>query len=239
LISKLKERGIIYLFGQQDMIVFSETLPKISVKELDVYLDYFSQPFPTEYKGFLLIQNGGIIDFNKYTYMIDTHIPWINEDGSIRNPNRRLVLYQFYGVNIDKVTSEVEDIIKMNEDFESQNFLPQNVVAFGSTEDGGILAISLNEADYGAVYLWDYYWMYPWSKPHFETKIQEVLKKYPNYKEMGKDKNSPESKKLNNELNYATLTKLASSFSDFINKLEAGKEAAEEELEEKRKEFDK
>lgn len=221
------------------MIIFSETLPKVSVKELDAYLDYFSRPFPKDFKEFLLAQNGGIIDFDKYTYVIDTYIPWINEDGTVRNPNRRLVLYQFYGVNIDKAISEVEDIIKMNEDFESQNFLPQNVVAIGSTEDGGILAISLNESDYGSIYLWDYYWMYPWSKPHFDKKIQEVLKRYPNYKKLDNDESDPESKKLDNELNYATLTKLATSFSEFEEKLEAGKEAAEEELEEKRKSFEK
>ena len=103
----------------------------------------------------------------------------------------------------------------------SEEFLPVDVVVFASCTANCLLAMSLNADDFGSVYYWEWYWRYPWFATFFKNRIQQAESRFADIGKVLADRAHPDYAKAFNALNYATLIKVAGSFSEFIESLEA------------------
>jgi hypothetical protein len=91
-----------------------------------------------------------------------------------------------------------------------EEFLPDGVFVIGMCEQSCLVAVSTNTHDRGAIYYWEWYWQYPWYKPFFDKRIDRVRKRWPGAKAI--DRDHPDYARMRDELNYATLVKIAPSF---------------------------
>lgn len=103
----------------------------------------------------------------------------------------------------------------------SEEFLPTDVIVFAGCTQSCLLALSLNSDDFGTVYYWEWYWQYPWFSEFFDRRIATAENKFQGIEQILADTSHPEHTKAFNALNYATLVKVASSFSEFLESLSA------------------
>jgi hypothetical protein len=102
---------------------------------------------------------------------------------------------------------------------QAEEFLPTDVVVFASCLQNCLLAISLNSDDFGAVYYWEWYWRYPWFSQFFDERIDKARSRFDNVEQILDDPSNPLYQEAFNALNYATLVKVADSFSGFVASL--------------------
>lgn len=102
----------------------------------------------------------------------------------------------------------------------AEEFLPSGVFVFGMCEQSCLVAISTNARDRGAIYYWEWYWQYPWYMPFFEERIDRVRKRWPKRKQMGPD--HPDYPRMRDDFNYATLVKIAPSFTTWVERMRLG-----------------
>jgi hypothetical protein len=95
-----------------------------------------------------------------------------------------------------------------------EDFLPSGVYAFGECDQGCLVAVSTNAADHGAIYYWEWYWRYPWYEPFFDARIAAAKARWPERAHM--DKSHPDWPRMRDDLNYATLVRLAPSFDAWV-----------------------
>ncbi|QBB72207.1 hypothetical protein ELE36_18565 [Pseudolysobacter antarcticus] len=100
-----------------------------------------------------------------------------------------------------------------------EEFLPLNVVVIASCTQNCLLACSLNTDDYGTIYYWEWYWRYPWFSKFFDDQIAKAQSKFHDVDTILSDDKHPLYAKAFNALNYATLVKVADSFTEFLGSL--------------------
>ena len=179
---------------------------------------------PGDYQYFLRENNGGIVDDpNKSVFKTEI----------IRRDNAGRVFYdssngieEFWGFlsyDNSKIGETYEcpmSILHQHIDKHlTEEFLPANVFVIGRCIQHSLIAISLNEFDYGSIYYWEWYWKYPWYKQYFHKRITEAANQYKNVCSISANEQHPLYSALHSSLNYATLVKISPSFSQFINNL--------------------
>ena len=102
---------------------------------------------------------------------------------------------------------------------QAEEFLPSDVLVIASCMQSCLLAISLNSDDFGAIYYWEWYWRYPWFSQFFDERIDKARSRFDNVEQILDDASHPQYQEAFNALNYATLIKLADSFSGFVASL--------------------
>ncbi len=101
-----------------------------------------------------------------------------------------------------------------------EEFLPFDVVVIASCDQSCLLACSLNPEDYGSIYYWEWYWYYPWFSKFFNDRIKAAQNQYPDIEGLLNDSSHPLYREAFNASNYATLIKVADSFSALIDSLQ-------------------
>ncbi len=199
-------------------IKLMNSLPALERKHIEDIERHFGRTLPEDYAQFLLTFNGGeaIPDAD---YMIRTDIRQQEIDG--RSGLVRDCVEEFFGfLGKDQQLADFEGpnfLLGMNETYQIEEFLPRDVIGIGLTSSHSIICLSLREDDFGSVYYWYYNWHQPWASEHFEQKIAAVQESIPDFEEVVEKGEGEEFELARDEINYATLTKLGESFTDFIN----------------------
>ena len=185
--------------------------------------DLFSS-LPNDYRDFLKKTNGGMtVDSAQCFFKTDLARKF--EDGRVYEDSANGIeeLFGFLSYENEEPGKEFEypmSILHQHYDrYLEEQFLPDNVIVIGRCIQNSLIAISLNEDDYGSVYYWEWYWQYPWFEETFKKRISVVSAKYENLKDILSDPNDPQFSEACNALSYATLVKVSDSFTDFIDNL--------------------
>lgn len=193
---------------------------------------------PTEYKDFLLENNGGyvspgFIDDNENSehtqeIIFETPLKWVKMNNAPVKP----ALICFFGVWLEDDMNEndvenwdLPELILSNanskEDFD---VLPDNMMSIASCQHpdaSDLLCISLETYDYGAIY-YNYGMCDHPAKFHgdfYENASEFILKKYnlSNEDTYKLDEENPKDRIIINELKRAAFVKVGNSFSEFLN----------------------
>jgi hypothetical protein len=124
---------------------FTKHNPVASQENITKFEDKFKLTLPDDYSDFLLRINGGIIK------------PLlVNVDHE--HSETEFVLLQLYGIDNNEGELSSLSLIKVNEIYRDAIYaLPINYVVIGEVDGGHHeVIISLNENDYGTMYLWMY-----------------------------------------------------------------------------------
>lgn len=101
----------------------------------------------------------------------------------------------------------------------NEEFLPENVFVIARCIQNSLICLSINEADYGSIYYWEWYWQYPWFEEFYGKKVDEISQKYSDVSTILSDTEHDLYLEVFNALNYATLVKVAGSFQEFLDSL--------------------
>lgn len=185
--------------------------------------DLFSS-LPSDYREFLKKNNGGMVADSSECFF-KTDLVRRFEDGRVYEGSSNDIeeFFGFLSYENEEPGKEFEypmSILHQHYDrHQEEEFLPSNVIVIGRCIQNSLILISLNEDDYGSVYYWEWYWQYPWYEEHFKKKIMEVSSKYENIKDILSDPNHSLYEEAYDALNYATLSKVSTSFTDLIDGL--------------------
>ncbi|MFC7348313.1 SMI1/KNR4 family protein [Chryseobacterium zhengzhouense] len=216
--------------------------PKLNEKLLAKVESTLEQRFgykniPTDYKNFLLNNNGGYVspgyiddtDDAEHTQEVvfETSLKWVRMNNAPVEP----ALICFFGVwleddmNEDEVENwDLPELILSNanskEDFD---VLPDHMMSIASCQHpdaSDILCISLDEQDYGSIY-YNYGMCDHPSNFHgdfYEKAVNIVLQKHhlSNEDTYNLDEENPNDRKIINELKRATFVKVGNSFTEFL-----------------------
>jgi SMI1-KNR4 cell-wall len=172
----------------------------------------FYSNLPGDYRAFLQQHNGGFVDEFRYTFL--TGVPFKTE--KIDNASRNDCPVEFYGfATVESRKDYPEDLLQVMVDHKSESFLPRDVIAIARCVQNSLVCLSLRPEDRGSMYYWDWYWRYPWCKAFFEERIERVTRNYTNPELILREENDPLHAQLYDELNFATLTRLAPSFTEW------------------------
>lgn len=174
------------------------------------------QEFPADYRAFIETYNGGLTDMES---------DWCFPTGMVSNADSPYDLSQSLFAEFWTFISRSTPTPPygrpksvLHEHFDrhlAEEFLPSGVYAIGNSAKNSLIAISINEADFGVVYYWEFYWEYPWFKPFFDLRAKAVAARFPGIKRIIDDPVHPQHRTAVDALNYATLVKAAGSFTDF------------------------
>jgi hypothetical protein len=172
----------------------------------------FFDRLPDDYRAFLLAHNGGFVEEFRYTFL--TGVPFRTSE--IDNPSRDDCPVEFFGIATTEPGSALpEDIMQMVVDHAAEEFLPRDVIAIARCVQSSLVCLSLRADDRGAIYYWDWYWRYPWCKDFFDARIARALAAFDDPDAIRRDLRHPRRAELHDALNFATLVKLAPSFSEW------------------------
>lgn len=179
---------------------------------------------PSDYREFLKKTNGGMtVDSSKCFFKTDLVRTFEDDRIYEGSSNGIEELFGFLSYENEEPGKEFEVPMSILHQYYDRHleeeFLPSNVIVIGRCIQNSLLAISLNEDDYGSVYYWEWYWQYPWFEEYFKERISTVSAKYENLRDILGDPNDPQFRKAYDALNYATLVKVASSFTTFMESL--------------------
>lgn len=173
----------------------------------------FFQALPLEYRRFLSTYNGGFVPESKYTFL--TGVPFKTD--TVDNPSWDDCPVEFFGIPTTEGEGDwPEDLLQLVVDHESENFLPQGIIAIARCVQSSLICISVRKNDYGQIYYWDWYWRYPWCKAFFDQRIAKVQQDYPNAQQIASIPNHPDLQRMMDDFNYATIVKIADSFDKWI-----------------------
>lgn len=193
---------------------------QLSAEKLEILAE-----LPDDYRSFLRVHNGGFVD--EFRYSFQTGVPFKTKD--VENPSRSDCPVEFFGIPAGQVSgSYPEDLLQVAVDHAAEEFLPENVIAVARCIQSSLVCISVRSEDYGAIYYWDWYWRYPWCVHFFDARIEKVQRNYRDAAAILNDREHPHFTTLRDELNYATLTRIAPSFSDWFAMCEDVREVADE-----------
>lgn len=161
--------------------------------------------FPADYQDFVRSINGGQLEGSDWFF--PTNIPPPSNAPYNTAVAGVSELWPFAGV----INERIEHV--------DSEFLPTNVYAIGCTANDCLICLSLDAHNYGTVYYWDYRWQHPWLKPTFVARIEETKERFGDVDAILDDPNHPQFVEVGDALNYATLTRIAGSFSEFIDAL--------------------
>jgi hypothetical protein len=173
----------------------------------------FLQELPEDYLAFLLAQNGGFAESFRYTFQ--TGVPFKTDD--VDTPSRDDAPIEFFGVPTVKSRARYpRDLLQVAVDYAAEEFLPSNLIAIASCVQSSLVCIAVDGPDRGAIYYWDWYWQYPWCKQFFDQRISAVREKIPDYAAVVADTSHARYREVADALNFATVTRLADSMSQWI-----------------------
>ena len=168
---------------------------------------------PSDYLGFLRIHNGGFVDEFRYTF--GTGVPFKTTE--VDNPSRDDCPVEFFGIATgEKNESRPRDLIQIAAEYAEEEFLPTGVIAIARCVANSLVCLSLRHEDHGSIYYWDWYWYFPGSKPFFEARMVDALAGFERSDVISEDPSHPRYVELYDALNFATLVKIAASFSDWF-----------------------
>jgi SMI1/KNR4 family protein SUKH-1 len=168
---------------------------------------------PSDYLEFLRVHNGGFVDEFRYTFM--TGVPF--KTAEVDNPSRDDCPVEFFGIAMgERDDSLPGDLIEIATEHAEQQFLPTGVIAITRCVQNSLVCLSIRPGDHGSIYYWDWYWSYPWCKPFFEARIAEALAAFEQPGAISENPSHPRYVDLYDALNFATLVKIASSFSEWF-----------------------
>jgi SMI1-KNR4 cell-wall len=169
----------------------------------------FFRRLPKDYRKFLQQHNGGFVDDFRYTF--PTGVPFQTDE--VDDPSRDDCPIEFYGLpTVAHRKGLPGDLMQLQVIHDSEDFLPRDVIAIARCVQNSLVCLSLRPEDRGSVYYWDWYWRYPWCKSFFEERIERIVRKYDNPSRILKEVKDPSHVTLRDELNFATLTRLAPGF---------------------------
>ena len=173
----------------------------------------FVQELPVEYRSFLRAHNGGFVDEFCYTFL--TGVPF--KTGAVDNPSRDDSPIEFFGVPTTQAAGRwPRDLLQVAVDHTAEEFLPSNLLAIASCVQSSLVCIALSGRDQGAIYYWDWYWQYPWCKAFFDRRIDAVRHEIPDHAAVLSDPSHPRYRQVLDAFNYATVTRLAGSFHQWL-----------------------
>jgi hypothetical protein len=168
---------------------------------------------PKDYLEFLRVHNGGFVDEFRYTFM--TGVPCKTTD--VDNPSRDDCPVEFFGIGTGERNNGLPgDLIQIAAEHTEEQFLPTAVIAIARCVQNSLVCLSIRPEDHGTIYYWDWYWSYPWCKPFFEARIADALAGFERPSDISENPAHPRHVELYDALNFATLVKIASSFSDWF-----------------------
>lgn len=158
----------------------------------------FFDALPLEYKEFLARHNGGVVE--EFAWTFDTGVPFKTD--SADNPSRTDCVIDLFGIpTADPPDPAPEDLLQVAAD---------------------------RADDLGHVYYWDWYWQYPWCEQFSCSRVDAVHGSFPNAEQVLNDGHHPQYQQLIDELNYATLIRIATSWPEFLEKCRDERELSEE-----------
>lgn len=175
---------------------------------------------PQEYRDFLAIHNGGFVDSDKASFA--TKVQRVYEGQVYNNATNALEELWCFLSYENAPPSEEQPASILHEHFDrhvEEDFLPTGVYVIGRCIQNSLICLSVNEADYGAIYYWEWYWQYPWYKDFFEGRVENVQTAYPDAKAILDDESDPRYQEVVDAFNYATLMKVSDTFNIFIGSL--------------------
>lgn len=162
----------------------------------------FFESLPRDYREFLEKHNGGFAEDFRFAFA--TGVP---------GKSRMDCVVEFLALNaVDVEASEPRDLQQLRLLHDSEEFLPRDIVVIARCVSSSLVCVSLRDEDRGAIYYWDWYWRYPWNKEFFEARIEQAKARFADVKAILSDPNHPEFGACYDALNFATLMKLADSF---------------------------
>lgn len=195
---------------------------KVHLLELDALTneerDIF-EALPEDYRLFLAKQNGGRLQDSSQASF---DVPIVGDWPSGRLDAKRTALEEFWTfvscMDAEAPVGPDEPASILHEHFfrhDEEQFLPSGTLVIGRCFQDSLVVISMNEADFGAIYYWEWYWQYPWYKNFFLGRVTQAVARFPDVK----GPEHPQHAELVDATNYATLVKVASSFDDFFSRL--------------------
>ncbi len=216
--------------------------------QLAPYEQKIFEALPPDYQGFLKQYNGGFVEGDKALFK--NHLVWQMKDKVNRDTSS--MFEEFWGFisykNQEKEEGKPASVLHQHFDRHlDEMFLPNGILVIGYAAQSCLIAISLNQSDYGSIYYWEWYWQYPWYESFFNARIEQAQAGF-----AGQDLNkilgdehmpliydppqsvfylveTPEQKRYmeaHDALNYATLVKVADSFTEFVEGFYVGKDDA-------------
>ena len=177
---------------------------------------------PSDYREFLKRSNGGmVVEPSNCSFKIDAINPSEDELSESTNSVEEFFTWLSYENELpQKELIGPKSILHQHYDtYQEEEFLPGNAIVIARCVHNSLIVLSLNEDDYGSIYYWEKSWQSPKYEAFFKKRILEVSAKYEDIKEILSKPQHPDFGKACDALNYATLIKVSTSFSDFINDL--------------------
>ena len=181
----------------------------------------FLESFPDDYVNFIKASNGGFVNPELCYFMT----PIVKDINGVKASQSRQMLEEFYAYisyksPIKNTENKPHSLLHEHIDKNRQEeFLPNDVIVIARCVQNSLIAISLNEHDYGSVYYWEWYWKYLWYKDYFMERINKAYKQYPNADDILNDPKHTQYQTVLDTFNYAKIVKINDSFSGFLNSL--------------------
>jgi len=176
--------------------------------------------FPIPYQTFLRAHNGGFVDPDQCNFL--THIgrefegqTYYNSEGTL-DEWWAFLSYKNETPAPDKCPSILHEHYGRHL---AEQFLPDGVIAIGRCIQNSLICLSLNQHDFGAIYYWEWYWQYPWYQAFFNRRIEQAKDAFADIEVVLNDPDHPQYQTAVDQLNYATIVKVADSFPEFVQGL--------------------
>lgn len=173
--------------------------------------------FPADFRRFYAKQNGG---FCAEDEAVELTIPMTWSMGGKSRKRQKNSLEELWRFDRRKLAKGPRSILL--EHFGrhlAEAFLPRDVVVFGNCVQSCLVAISLAAHDLGNVYYWEWYWQYPWYKEFFLKRVERAVKRFDTKHQDLEGRTMSDAHTTGDAANYATLVKVADSFSAFVKGL--------------------
>jgi hypothetical protein len=178
--------------------------------------------FPEDFRLFYQLQNGGKTDTKKPSWFKYDDVRRFPDGREFRgNSNRIHTMWEFISYQNSKESKKLDSILHQHFDRHlEEEFLPSDVYVFAICEQSSLICISLRPDSYGEIYYWEWYWYYPWYKQFFEERKNAAAKPFGDEINIILDnEDDPRYQIAFDALNFATLIKVASSFSNFVENM--------------------
>ncbi len=177
----------------------------------------FWKEFPEDYRETIVAQNGGWLSESLY---FQVPIVWENEGHRREGKETEFEELWTWIPLAEEPSDEVASVL--HEHFGrhvQEEFLPQGIVVVGRATQNCLVAISTRPEDRGVVYYWEWYWSYPWYRDFFEARVRAALSVYEDAQAALENPDHAAHEEVVDAANYATLIRVAESWSDFVRKL--------------------
>jgi len=181
------------------------SLPPLEPGRLDPERRELFVSLPLDLQALLVKRNGGFVAPDEFTF--DTHCP-AGYDGVGE-------IYGFADGVVPDFVNVPHDFFDAQRRWAAEEFLPSGMLVFGSATSDGLLCVSTNAHDSGTVYYWDYYWQYPQHAAWWQQRVNNAAADFDDPQAILGNAWHPQHQALVDAANYATLVRVAGSFTEF------------------------